>query len=69
LPLREGRDLARVLLERADGDVALVRYVRDNADIADVIVGFHAQQAVEKSLKAVLAAHDITTRRRTCSAI
>ncbi len=59
MPPREGRDLARVLLERADGDVALVRYVCDNADIPDAIVGFHAQQAVEKSLKAVLAAHDI----------
>lgn len=59
MPQREGRDLALVLLERADGDIALVRHVRDNADIPDAIVGFHAQQAVEKSVKAVLAAHDI----------
>lgn len=27
----------------------------DNADVADAIVGFHAQQAVEKALKAALA--------------
>ncbi len=59
MPLREGRDLALVLLGRADGDLALVRHVRDSPDIPDSIVGFHAQQAVEKSLKAVLAAREV----------
>jgi len=59
LPPRDGRDLARVLLKRADDDLTLVRHVADDADIADAIVGFHAQQAVEKSIKAVLAARDI----------
>jgi hypothetical protein len=33
--------------------------VVDDADIAEAIVGFHAQQAVEKALKAVLAAREI----------
>lgn len=59
MPPRDGRDLARVLLERADDDIRLVRRVVDDADIADAIVGFHAQQAVEKAIKAVLAAHEI----------
>jgi HEPN domain-containing protein len=59
LPPRDGRDLARVLLQRADHDIALVRRVAEEADIADAIVGFHAQQAVEKSIKAVLAAREI----------
>jgi HEPN domain-containing protein len=59
LPPRKGRDLARVLLDRADGDLALVRRVLDDAEIPDAIVGFHAQQAVEKSIKAVLAARGI----------
>lgn len=59
MPPRDGRDLARVLLKRADDDLTLVRHVADDADIADAIVGFHAQQAVEKSIKAVLAARDI----------
>jgi HEPN domain-containing protein len=36
-----------------------VRRVADDADIADAIVGFHAQQAVEKAIKAVLAAREI----------
>ncbi len=59
MPPRDGRDLALVLLGRADGDLALVRHVLDNPDIHDAIVGFHAQQAVEKSLKAVLAAREV----------
>ncbi len=59
MPPRDGRDLARVLLERADDDMRLVRRVVDDADIADAIVGFHAQQAVEKAIKAVLAAREI----------
>jgi HEPN domain-containing protein len=58
LPPRDGRDLARRLLRRADGDIALVQAVLDNAEILDAIVGFHAQQA-EKSIKAVLAAREI----------
>ena len=59
MPPRDGRDLARVLLDRADDDIRLVRRVVDDADIADAIVGFHAQQAVEKAIKAVLAAREI----------
>ncbi|MFL5816875.1 MAG: HEPN domain-containing protein [Conexibacter sp.] len=56
---RDGRDLARRLLRRADNDATLVRRVIDDADIADAIIGFHAQQAVEKSIKAVLASREI----------
>lgn len=59
MPPRDGRDLARVLLERADDDIRLVRRVLDDADIADASIGFHAQQAVEKAIKAVLAARDV----------
>jgi HEPN domain-containing protein len=52
-----------VLLNRADGDIALVRNVFDNVEILDAIVGFHAQQAVEKSLKAVLSASEVRYER------
>jgi hypothetical protein len=37
LPLCDGRDLARVLLQRAADDAALVRHVVENLDIADAI--------------------------------
>ena len=46
-------------MQRATDDITLVRRVADDMEIADAIVGFHAQQAVEKSIKAVLAARDI----------
>ncbi len=51
--------LARVLLAKAIEDETLVRTVVENTEIADGIVGFHAQQAVEKQVKAVLAAHGV----------
>ncbi len=59
MPPHDRLDLARVLLARAIDDETLVRKVSPDADIADAIVGFHAQQAVEKLIKAVLAARGI----------
>jgi HEPN domain-containing protein len=53
-------DLARVLLARAVDDETLVRKVCSDAAVADSIVGFHAQQATEKLIKAVLAARGVT---------
>jgi HEPN domain-containing protein len=50
---------ARALLERADADLAAVRALETVDAVPDEIVGFHAQQAAEKMLKSVLAAHGI----------
>jgi hypothetical protein len=55
-------------LRMADKDIAALDYIYEAPVVADSIVGFHAQQAVEKSLKAVLYAcsarfgrtHDLT---------
>jgi hypothetical protein len=52
---RENLDLARTLLAKAIEDQMLVQKVADDPEIADAIVGFHGQQAVEKLIKAVLA--------------
>jgi len=60
MPPHDRLDLARVLLARAIDDETLVRKVSPDTDIADAIVGFHAQQAVEKLIKAVLAARGVT---------
>lgn len=49
------QDLAEQLLRRADTDAAGARAMLPIDDVADVLVCFHAQQAVEKALKAVLA--------------
>ena len=52
------RDHARLMLEKASDDAVALRKLAADAEIADALVGFHAQQAVEKALKAVLSAHD-----------
>lgn len=52
------RDLAEQLLGVAREDEAAARTLRD-AESPDSMVGFHCQQAVEKTLKAVLAARAI----------
>ena len=59
MPRHDRLDLARVLLARAVDDETLVRKVRSDADVADAIVGFHAQQAAEKLIKSVLAARGV----------
>jgi HEPN domain-containing protein len=55
--------VARLLLESAGRDASTVDTLAGLLHIHDSIVGFHAQQAVEKYLKAVLSAQDITFRR------
>jgi len=52
-------DLAAELLALAADDEAAVRAVLGLDSVSDSIVGFHAQQAVEKSLKAALASLDV----------
>jgi HEPN domain-containing protein len=54
-----GQDLAEQLLRRAIDDEAAARAMLPLRPVTDAIVGFHAQQAVEKSLKAVLAARNV----------
>jgi hypothetical protein len=47
---------AQLLLRKAREDADAAAKLAADGDTADAIVGFHAQQAVEKALKAVLAA-------------
>lgn len=46
---------ARALLARAEDDLYVVRRLQTDADAPGWVLGFHAQQAVEKALKAVLS--------------
>ena len=50
------REHARALLAVAERDLRALRAMTPNAAVADEIVGFHAQQAAEKALKAWLTA-------------
>ena len=53
------RDFARTLLAMAEKDVLALHGMLDDKIFADEIFGFHAQQAIEKCLKAWIAALDI----------
>lgn len=53
------RDEARYLLSAAHKDWRALAGMRDAAIFADEIFGFHAQQVVEKTLKAWLALHGV----------
>lgn len=48
---------------KAAGDEKALRRLIDDDDIPDDVLGFHAQQAVEKILKAVLAANGLGYER------
>jgi HEPN domain-containing protein len=71
----EHREVARVLLAKAAGDLAAVRLLAMDENQSDHVVGFHAQQAAEKAIKAVLVSreieipltHDIGYLVRLCS--
>jgi len=52
-------ELARELLALADDDLVAVRALSEASQVSNAILGFHAQQAVEKALKAVLALHGV----------
>lgn len=51
---REPRAEAAILARKAGDDAKAMRLLAPDPEISDEIIGFHAQQAVEKWLKAVL---------------
>jgi len=53
------RELTAQLIDRAADDVAAAGALLEVAGVSDAIVGFHAQQAVEKAIKAVLTSRGI----------
>ncbi len=64
MPRPEHVDLAHLLLRKANADLAVTRTLAaDDAESHDEAIGFHAQQAVEKALKAVLAISELPSPR------
>lgn len=55
LPTPEQLEVASLFITKAASDLTAARALAADADQQDDVVGFHAQQAVEKSIKAVLA--------------
>jgi HEPN domain-containing protein len=50
------REEAELLLRKAREDRTVIAKLVDDSERSDSVIGFHAQQAVEKALKAILAA-------------
>jgi HEPN domain-containing protein len=60
---RDGADLAALLARKAKEDATVVQEFAANPEISDGIIGFHAQQAIEKWLKAALVLRGIQQPR------
>jgi HEPN domain-containing protein len=63
--MKQPIDLAKRFLALADRDIKALWKLAADREIDDEVVGFHAQQAVEKCLKAVLAKHRIEIQKHT----
>jgi HEPN domain-containing protein len=63
LSAHDRADAARELFERAEGDLRAAETLAPDERQADHVVGLSAQQAVEKSLKAVLVGLDVEVPR------
>jgi HEPN domain-containing protein len=59
----EARELALLLARKAEGDESAVSKLLDDPDVPDDVIGFHAQQAIEKRLKAVLTLREVVYDR------
>jgi HEPN domain-containing protein len=59
LPERDPKAEAAVLARKAEDDTKAMQWLASKSEISDEIIGFHAQQAVEKWLKAVLGSREI----------
>ncbi|MFH0981292.1 MAG: HEPN domain-containing protein, partial [Planctomycetota bacterium] len=57
--MTKSRDHARILLEKAAEDEWILARTVDAPDAPLAAIGFHAQQAVEKHLKAVLTSQSV----------
>ncbi len=61
--MKQPLDLAQRYLVIADRDIHTMRLLVPIAESEDEAIGFHAQQAVEKCLKSILALHQISFRK------
>lgn len=61
--MKQPVDLARRFLLLAERDFKAFLKLADDPEIDDEVVGFHAQQSIEKCLKAVLAKHRVEVRK------
>jgi HEPN domain-containing protein len=63
LPTPEEIEVADLFLSKAASDLAAARLLAQDLNQDDDVVGFHAQQSVEKALKAVVAVRGLEIPR------
>jgi len=63
LPTPEELEVADLFLRKAASDLSAAHVLARDRDQQDDVVGFHAHQAVEKSMKAVLAVRGLEIPR------
>lgn len=61
--MNKSREHARLLMEKAAEDLYVLRRLIGDPEAPDAAIGFHAQQAVEKMLKAVLTGQAVPYSR------
>lgn len=61
--MKQPRDLALRFLQLANRDIGTLIVLARAEEVDDEPIGFHAQQAVEKCLKAALAMHRVAFRK------
>jgi len=61
--MKSALDLARRYLELADRDIVAFNKMKDDTDFHTTTTCFHAQQGIEKCLKAVLVLHGVAFRK------
>lgn len=61
--MKSALDLARRYLELADRDIVAFRKMKDDTEFHPTTTCFHAQQGIEKCLKAVLVLHGVVFRK------
>ncbi|MCK4625764.1 MAG: HEPN domain-containing protein [Phycisphaerae bacterium] len=57
--MNRSHEHSEVLLRKAHGDAKMLYSLNADPEMPDWGMGFHAQQAVEKAIKAVLANHSV----------
>jgi hypothetical protein len=63
LSKREPQEIASTLADKAEGDAKAMRRLAVDPEIDDDAVGLHAQQAIEKWMKSVMAQNALEVER------
>jgi HEPN domain-containing protein len=61
--MKKPEDVGALFFKKAQQDLLAAEKLADEGAVADEIVGFHIQQAIEKGLKALLAVRSVDFRR------